>query len=203
MFVIFFQLAPHESEIEGSHTILQWCGMNRKLIWGTSVALLLSCFSLIVVSVVPFERPIAPTVPILVSNPYLIEITGRNYQWRVRSPGADGVFNTADDLHSARDIYVPLDTTIILQLKSDDFVYLLSLPALGAKEIAVPGLDFKLTVRAENVGEFVLDTDQLCGIEHPEMKGRFVVESRDVFRDRVRKESAARIAKLASQSERR
>ncbi len=86
------------------------------------------------------ERPIAPTIPVLVSNPYLIEMTGRNYQWRVRSPGADGVLNTADDLHSARDVL--------------------------------------------------------------EMKGRFVVESRDVFQDRVRKESAACTAKLASQSER-
>ena len=123
----------------------------------------------------------APANEILIPQPYRIEITGDQYQWHVRYPGFDGVLATSDDVMTGPVVHVPENTEIIFQLKSTDFVYLLSLPQFRLKEIAVPGLDFSITFRPDTMGEFAREGDDLCGDSHPEMTGRLIVESRPQF----------------------
>ena len=129
------------------------------------------------------------TNEILIPQPYRIEITGGQYRWKVRYPGFDGILSTSDDVIIGPTIHIPEDTEILFELKSTDFVYLLSLPHFHRKEIAVPGLDFSIKVHPDTIGEFALEGDDLCGDSHPEMNGRLIVESRPQFESWLRQQA--------------
>ena len=128
-------------------------------------------------------------VKIVMPQPYRIEITGRRYQWHVRYPGIDGMLATTDDVIVGTPVHVPENTEIIFQLKSTDFVYLLSLPELHLKEIAVPGLDFSITFHPDMIGDFTMEGDDMCGDPHPEMNSRLIVESRTQFERWLRQQA--------------
>jgi cytochrome c oxidase subunit 2 len=125
-----------------------------------------------------------------IPEPYQVEITGQKYRWHVRYPGPDGALDSPDDFTDERDVHVPVGVETVLQLRSADYVYLLSLPQFHLKEIAVPTLDFTLTLRPTAVGEYDLDGDEFCGDPHPELKGSLIVQSIPQFEDWVRQQSA-------------
>ena len=127
---------------------------------------------------------------ILIPKPYRIEITGGQHRWRIRYPGCDGILSTSDDVMTGPTIHLPEKTEILFQLKSNDFVYLMSLPHFHRKEIAVPGLDFSITFYPDKTGEFALEGDDLCGDSHPEMNGRLIVESTPQFESWLREQAA-------------
>lgn len=123
----------------------------------------------------------SPSSPAVILEPYCIEVTGHEYRWEVRYPGADGLLATDDDLLTLRNVHVPQGTDVILLLKSLDYVYVMALPHFGLKEMAVPTLEFRMSFQSNEVGEFVLLGDELCGDPHPELKGHLIVEPRDRF----------------------
>lgn len=128
----------------------------------------------------PVKHQITNVTP-KIHEPLCIEMTGSNYRWQVRYHNADGCVATDDDVLTVRNVYVPLETEIILLLRSRDFVYLLTLPEFGLKEIAVPDLEFRMTFRPPAVGRFAMDGDELCGDPHPELRGQLIVQSRNDF----------------------
>jgi len=110
-----------------------------------------------------------------------IEVTGDHYHWELRYPGPDGELATDDDVQAVRNIHVPLGANVVLVLKSVDYVYVLALPEFGLKEIAVPTLEFRMSFHPSVIGQFLLEGDELCGDPHPELRGHFIVESREQF----------------------
>ena len=130
------------------------------------------------------EAPVASAIPPVkfeIREPLSIEMTGSHYRWQIRYPGADNPLLINDDVLTERHVHVPVGTNIRIVLKSDDYVYVLSFPEFGLKEIAVPSLEFCLTFRPTVLGQFALDGDELCGDPHPELRGQLIVESRDEF----------------------
>ena len=115
------------------------------------------------------------------SGPLTIEITGTDYHWQIRYPGADGVLGSADDVLSARDVRIPVGTETVINLKSEDFLYLFALPDLALQQIAVPELTFSLNVHSNSRGIFKLSGDQLCGFAHDSLNGNLIVQSRRDF----------------------
>ncbi len=109
----------------------------------------------------------------------VIEVTGDEFNWYFRYPGADGVLGTGDDRHSVQDLYLPDNSTVDLKLNSNDYVYTFALPELGMKEIAVPGLDFELSFTTQDEQTLQLMGDQLCGFEHESLIGKVYVRSQD------------------------
>src|SRR4029077_9337405 len=103
------------------------------------------------------------------------------YRWHVRYPGEDGRLVTEGAALTLRDVHVPVQTKVILVLKSTDFVYTLALPQFGLKEIAVPDLEFRMEFRSTVAGRFELIGDELCGDPHPELRGVLIVEPVDRF----------------------
>lgn len=116
-------------------------------------------------------------------SPLVVEVTGREFEWYFRYPGADGKFETSDDTRVEKDLHVPLDVDIVLQLKSDDYVYTFSIPDLELKEIAVPQLTFTLPFRASAPGTFELLADPLCNFRfyHDELMGRLIIQEQSEF----------------------
>jgi cytochrome c oxidase subunit 2 len=109
------------------------------------------------------------------TRPYTVQITGRDFRWNVLYPGSDGKLGTPDDIRDERHLHLPSHTTVRLELRSDDYVYALGFPHWDAKEIAVPGLHFRLEFQTRDPGVFELKGNQMCGFTHPELLGLLTV----------------------------
>ena len=100
-----------------------------------------------------------------------VEVTGRQFEWRLRYPGPDGSFDTPDDLFSVNELHVPVNEDILVQLKSADVLHDFFLPNLRVKQDAVPGMKIPVWFRATEEGVFDLVCAELCGWGHYKMKG--------------------------------
>lgn len=113
--------------------------------------------------------------------PPTVEVTARQFEWRLRYPGRDGVLGTEDDLHYVNDLHVPVDEDILVQLESMDVLHDFFLPNVRVKQDAVPGMSIPVWFRCTEPGTYDLVCAELCGWGHYKMKGRLTVESRDKF----------------------
>jgi cytochrome c oxidase subunit 2 len=111
-----------------------------------------------------------------------LRVTGQDFQWIVRYPGADGRLDTADDLLDLHDIHVPAGTRVHVELVSRDYLYGFQIPDLGVNQIAVPDLRFSVDFTAAGQGEFPLRCDQFCGISKTRPDSRVVVHDAADFR---------------------
>ena len=109
----------------------------------------------------------------------VIEVTGDEFNWYFRYPGPDGVLGTSDDQHSVQNMFLPDNSKVNLKLKSNDYVYTFTLPELGMKEIAVPGLSFELQFTTGGEQTLQLRGDQLCGFAHETLIGNVYIRNQD------------------------
>lgn len=113
--------------------------------------------------------------------PPTVEVTGRQFEWRLRYPGADGKLGTADDIHAVNDLHIPVNEEILIDLKTSDVIHSFFLPNLRIKQDAVPGMKIPVWFLAKQTGHYDLLCTELCGWGHYKMKGRLTVESRADF----------------------
>ena len=115
------------------------------------------------------------------SEPFSVRMTGHEFQWRIRYPGADGVLDTDDDIVSARNLHLPENREIILELCSDDFAYSLFLPHYDFIDVAMPDSPFIFEFTTDAKGNHRLLGAQMCGYTHPLLIGKLIVQSDDDF----------------------
>lgn len=113
--------------------------------------------------------------------PYTVEVTGRQFEWRLRYPGHDGVLGTQDDLFHVNELHVPVDEMVMVKLESQDVLHDFFLPHLRIKQDAVPGSTIPVWFKATEQGEFDIVCAELCGWGHYKMKGRIYIETRDEY----------------------
>ena len=111
-----------------------------------------------------------------IPNPFVLEITGSNKSWSAKYPDASGGKGAAKVVPATREIHLPLDTKIILLLKSTDYVYTFAIPQQELKEIAVPGLEFRMTLLPTQARQLELVGEGLCGDPHTEVPGRLIFD---------------------------
>lgn len=110
-----------------------------------------------------------------------VDLTARQFEWRLRYPGADGKLGTPDDVYHVNDMHVPYDEEVLVELKSMDVLHDMFLPHLRIKQDAVPGMQIPVWFRAKEVGTFDLVCAELCGWGHYKMKGRITIETREKY----------------------
>lgn len=110
-----------------------------------------------------------------------VEVSGRQFEWRLRYPGPDGVLGTPDDIHLVNDLHIPVNEEILVELKSMDVLHSFFLPNCRVKQDAVPGMKIPVWFRAMEAGHYDLVCAELCGWGHYKMKGRLTVESRSDY----------------------
>jgi len=110
-----------------------------------------------------------------------VEVTGRQFEWRLRYPGKDGKLGTPDDVYAVNDLHIPVNEDILVDLKSMDVLHDFFLPNLRVKQDAVPGMAIPVWFRSLDTGTFDLVCAELCGWGHYKMKGRLTVETREDF----------------------
>lgn len=128
-----------------------------------------------------FEAAALQQVPGL-GQAVVVEVVGRQFEWRLRYPGPDFRFDTPDDLYTVNDLHVPVNTTILVELKTQDVLHDFFLPNLRVKQDAVPGMRIPVWFVATETGAFDLVCAELCGWGHYKMKGRLTVESESAYK---------------------
>ncbi|MDA1026889.1 MAG: hypothetical protein O3A19_10750 [Planctomycetota bacterium] len=115
--------------------------------------------------------------------PLLVEARGNGRAWRFSYCGPDGILGTGDDPVAGGHLRLPAGADVVIQLRSDDYIYVFSCPGLKLKEIAVPDLEFSIAFRTDRRGEYDLAMDPMCGFRLPpgETMGTLSVASESDF----------------------
>lgn len=132
-----------------------------------------------------------PKLPDGQLRPPIAEITGRQFEWRIRYAGEDGVIGTTDDVQLSNDLHLPVHEEIVLSIKSTDVLHSFFLPNLRVKQDVVPGMKQYVWFEATKSGVYDIVCAELCGWGHYKMRGRLTVEPRDKFNAWLAQQHAA------------
>jgi cytochrome c oxidase subunit 2 len=153
------------------------------------------------------------------SEAVVVHVTGEQFAWNIHYPGPDGVFGptdineidlqtnplgldrsdpaAVDDVTTVNQLYLPVDTPIILMLKSKDVIHSFGVPELRVKQDAIPGLTVPIwfiptvttaemrTKKGDPEFQYEIACAQLCGLGHYRMRGFVTVETTEEFQQRM------------------
>ena len=153
------------------------------------------------------------------SESVVVQVTGEQFAWNVHYPGPDGVFGQTDinlidlqtnllgldrsdpaamdDVTTLNQLYLPVDTPIILMLKTKDVIHSFGVPELRVKQDAIPGLTVpmwfvptvttaEMRTRTGNPDfQYEIACAQLCGLGHYRMRGFVTIETAEEFEQRM------------------
>jgi cytochrome c oxidase subunit II len=128
-----------------------------------------------------------------------VEVVGRQWLWNFRLPGKDGKLGTSDarfisdtnplgvspyDPGGADDviiddseIHLPLGKPVKIVLRSIDVVHDFYVPEIRSKMDMVPGMVTYFWFTPTRTGTFEILCAGLCGVGHPNMRGKVVVDT--------------------------
>jgi cytochrome c oxidase subunit 2 len=110
-----------------------------------------------------------------------VQVTGQQWAWSFRYPGADGRFNTDDDILTLNELRVPVGRPAYLQLTSKDVVHSFYLPNFRNKIDVIPGAITRMWFQPQEIGTFEIACAQHCGAWHYKMRGELTVMEDDAF----------------------
>jgi len=109
-------------------------------------------------------------------------VTASQFTWEVRYPGADGKFDTPDDVVLTNEMHVPVGKPVHIQLRSKDVIHSFFLPNMRLKQDAVPGLTIPVWFQATRTGDFEIACAELCGFGHYTMHGALTVHPAEEYK---------------------
>ena len=133
-----------------------------------------------------------------------VEVTGAQFQWYFRYPGPDGVFGRTnapkfarpdegnplgidpadpsgrDDIVSTS-LVVPVGQPVQLQLRAQDVIHSLFIPAMRFKQDTVPGMNIQTHFTPNKPGTYEISCAELCGIGHYRMRAVLRVVTQEEF----------------------
>ena len=140
-----------------------------------------------------------------------VEVTGRQFQWYFRYPGADAEFGQTnpsliapaegnplgispkdprgtDDI-VASEFVLPVNREVDVSLRAQDVIHGFFIPAMRLKQNAVPGLQLHVHFTPTTIGSYPILCTQVCGLGHARMQARLRVVSQDEFSSWLRARS--------------
>jgi cytochrome c oxidase subunit II len=109
-------------------------------------------------------------------------ITASQFNWEVRYAGADGKFETPDDVVLNNEMHVPVGKPVRIQLRSKDVIHSFFLPNMRLKQDAVPGLTIPVWFEPTKTGTFEIACAELCGFGHYTMHGILTVQTAEEYK---------------------
>jgi len=125
-------------------------------------------------------------------------VTGKQFEWLVTYPGADGTLETADDFVANNELHVPVGRDIRVTLRSQDVVHSFFLPNVRLKQDALPGRSIDVWFNVNKPGEYELACAELCGFGHYTMRAKLIAHSPDEYAQWVRDHEPHRTAEAPS-----
>jgi cytochrome c oxidase subunit 2 len=138
-----------------------------------------------------------------------VEVTGQQFLWNFRYPGADGIFgrtdprlyNDADNSIGARPgplgidskdsagkddlvsslLVLPVNRPISVTLRAKDVTHDFYVPALRLKQDAVPGMKIRMHFTATRPGRYEIACAELCGQLHHQMRAYLEIKSQEEY----------------------
>ena len=99
-----------------------------------------------------------------------VEVMGQQWMWKFRYAGADGVFNTGDDVITLNDLRVPTGTKVSFQITSKDVIHSFFIPNGRRKVDAIPGRITRMWMQFKKTGTWDIACAEMCGTHHYLMK---------------------------------
>ena len=149
------------------------------------------------------------------SDALVVQVTAEQFAWNFHYAGPDGVFGRTDiklidtqdnplgidrsdpaakdDVTTLNQLYLPVNTPIIVKLRSKDMIHSFGVPEFRVKQDAIPGLTIpiwfvpnvttaEMRTRTGNPEfQYEIACAQLCGLGHYRMRGFVTVLSTDEF----------------------
>ena len=103
-----------------------------------------------------------------------IEVVGNRWWWDVHYLGEDG-----EVIRTANEIRVPVGSTVLLSLRSNDVIHSFWVPSLAGKMDLIPGRTNRLIIQADRPGVYRGQCAEFCGAQHARM-GMHVIAERPV-----------------------
>jgi cytochrome c oxidase subunit II len=157
----------------GSHTL--------EVVWSILPAATLVFIAIYQMDAWADAKMVRPKLPNGQVKPPIAEITGRQFEWRIRYAGEDGEVGTFDDVQITNDLHLPVHEEIVISIKSQDVLHSFFLPNLRVKQDVVPGMKQFIWFLPTKTGVYDIVCAELCGWGHYKMRGRLTVESREKF----------------------
>lgn len=101
-------------------------------------------------------------------------ITGHQWWWEVRYPGAGVV--------TANEVHLPAGKRVLAEMESADVIHDFWAPQLGRKMDMIPGSPNWLWMQADTPGTYLGTCSEYCGEEHAWMRIRVISQSDKEFR---------------------
>jgi cytochrome c oxidase subunit 2 len=123
-----------------------------------------------------------------------VQIQGEQFAWNFKYAGADGKFDTPDDIITLNQLHFPVGRPVVATLSSKDVIHSFYLPEFRVKQDAVPGLKTRIWFEGNRVGSWDIACAELCGLGHFRMKGFVTVDTREDFEKWLAEQAAAQAA---------
>lgn len=171
---------------------------ERRFIWGLLPAgIISSCLlcwglsALVHKQTPPAGQAAAVQEVLRRDKPFRIDVTGGENFWSLRYDSLHSPLVETGDAMSSLKLHVPVRHPIQLILHSSDYVYTLELPDFQLKEIAVPGLEFRMEFEVSEAGRYELLGDHLCGADFEVLRGALIAQSPRQFHAWLRSQDSA------------
>jgi cytochrome c oxidase subunit II len=86
---------------------------------------------------------------------------------------------------------VPAGRPVLLQLRAQDVIHSLFIPAMRFKQDAVPGMDIQTHFTPTQPGVYEISCAELCGIGHYRMRAAVRVVSEEEFQKWLKSQAKA------------
>jgi cytochrome c oxidase subunit II len=188
---------------------------NKKLEWWLTIVTGVGVAAMLAPGLFVWKQFV--TVPAGASE---FEVVGQQWAWSYRLPGKDGRLGTSDtrDVSSENplglnprdpngrddvviegdDLHLPLGKPVKVLLRSLDVLHDFYVPEFRSKMDMVPGLVTYFWFIPTRTGTFEALCFELCGLGHPTMRGKVVVEKESGYQSWLQKQKT--FAQLSAQA---
>lgn len=127
---------------------------------------------------VPAWSKIKMTMP---QTDFVVQVTGKQFNWQVTYPGSDGRFGTPDDKTLLDEMHVPVGKPIRVNLRSEDVIHSFFVPSFRFKQDAVPGREIPAWFEVSKPGKYEIPCAELCGFGHSGMRAWIYVHTAEEY----------------------
>ncbi|HSF05370.1 MAG TPA: cytochrome c oxidase subunit II [Methylomirabilota bacterium] len=127
---------------------------------------------------VPAWSKIKMTLP---QTDFVLQVTGKQFNWQVTYPGPDGRFGTPDDKTLLDEMHVPVGKPIRVNLRAQDVIHSFFVPSFRFKQDAVPGREIATWFEITKPGKYEAPCAELCGFGHSGMRAWVYVHTAEEY----------------------
>jgi cytochrome c oxidase subunit 2 len=129
-------------------------------------------------------------------NAVSIQIQAEQFAWNVQYAGADGKYDTSDDIKTVNQLHIPVGKPVRVRLKSigaggkHPVIHSFFLPEFRLKQDVVPGMQIDVWFEATRTGKYEIACAEFCCLGHYSMRGFLSIHSPEGFEAWLKEQAA-------------